>query len=163
VKTSILIDFSNTISTTESENEALEIFLEYIRRKYHIAEQILDKFVNIRHQKLIERENNFKTFMEINAEILKENFGIQLSYDDIEYYYYIHCKNLKLREGYHEFVNYSSLKLRSLLLFSTPPVSGDSLKRNDWRVDISLKYSDLPSTSMCLEAFKSAFNSNPQF
>jgi len=91
VKTSILIDFSNTVSTTESENEALEIFLEYIRRKYHIAEQILDKFVNIRHQKLIERENNFKTFMEINAEILKENFGIQFSYDDIEYYYNIHC------------------------------------------------------------------------
>ena len=106
MKTSILIDFSNTVSTTESENEALEIFLEYIRRKYHIAEQILDKFVNIRHQKLIERENNFKTFMEINAEILKENFGIQFSYDDIEYYYNIHCKNLKLREGYNEFIKF---------------------------------------------------------
>ena len=57
MKTSILIDFSNTISTKESENEALEIFLEFIRTKYHIEEQIIGKFVNIRHQKLIEREN----------------------------------------------------------------------------------------------------------
>jgi hypothetical protein len=147
-----LIDFSNTISTTESENEALEIFLEFIRTKYHIEEQIIGKIVNIRHQKLIERENNLRTLMEINAEIPKEHFKIQLSYDDIEYYYKAHCKILKLRNGYNEFVNYSSLKLRSLLLFSSPPMSGDSLKRNDWLVESSLKHSDLPSTSMFLEA-----------
>jgi len=35
-------------------------------------------------------------------------------------------------------VTYSSLKLRSLLLFSPPPVSGDSLKRNDWLGDFPL-------------------------
>ena len=44
-----------------------------------------------------------------------------------------------------------------------PPVSGVSSNRNDWLADSSLKYSDLPSTSMFLEAFKSALSSKPQF
>jgi len=35
-------------------------------------------------------------------------------------------------------VNYSSLKLRSLLLVSTPPVGGDSSNRNHWLVDFPL-------------------------
>ena len=35
-------------------------------------------------------------------------------------------------------VNYSSLKLRSLLLVSSPPVNGDSSNRNDWLVDFPL-------------------------
>ncbi|MGC8645112.1 MAG: hypothetical protein ACP5UO_02445, partial [Thermoplasmata archaeon] len=34
-----------------------------------------------------------------------------------------------------ELVSYSSLKLRSLLLVSPPPVSGVSLNRNDWLAD----------------------------
>ena len=74
MKTTILIDFSNTISTKESEDVVLEIFLEFIRTKYHIKEQIIGKFVNIRHQKLIERENNFRTFMEIKRGDSKRTF-----------------------------------------------------------------------------------------
>ena len=43
-----------------------------------------------------------------------------------------------------------------LLLASPMPVGMDSLNRNDWLVGNSLKYSDLPSTSMFLEALRSA-------
>ena len=50
-----------------------------------------------------------------------------------------------------------------LLLVSLMPVSMASLNRNDWLVDNSLKYSDLPSTSMFLDALRSAWRSNPQF
>ena len=110
MKISVLIDFSNTISTVESENESLKIFLEYIRKKYGIQRQIYDEFVNIRHQKLIERESNFRTFMDINMEILRENFRIRLTNDDIEYYYETHCKNLTLREGYYDFINFLKSK-----------------------------------------------------
>jgi len=35
-------------------------------------------------------------------------------------------------------ISYSSLEFRSLLMFSPPPVSGVSLKRNDWLVDFPL-------------------------
>jgi len=36
------------------------------------------------------------------------------------------------------YFRYSSLKLRSLLLVSTPPVGGDSSNRNHWLVDFPL-------------------------
>jgi len=68
-------------------------------------------------------------------------------------------KGVTINSEYQVIVSYSSLKLRSLLLASPPPMSGVSSGRNDWLADNSLKYSDLPSASMFLEAFKSAFSS----
>jgi hypothetical protein len=52
-------------------------------------------------------------------------------YSEFEFFSVVRKERLRI-------VNYSSLKHRSLLLFSPPPVSGDSLKRNDWLVDFPL-------------------------
>jgi hypothetical protein len=43
-----------------------------------------------------------------------------------------------------------------LLLVSLMPVGMDSSNRNDWLVDNSLKYSDLPSISMFLANIQSS-------
>ena len=45
-----------------------------------------------------------------------------------------------------------------LLLVSATPAGMVSLNRNDWLVDSSLKYSDLPNTSMFLAALRSAWS-----
>lgn len=102
----ILIDFSNTITTKDSEDYSLKAFLDYISKKYGIKESIFDKFVSVRHIKLIERELNFRTFMEINVEILRSYLGVNIDSSDLEKYYEFHCMHLKLRKDFLEFVRY---------------------------------------------------------
>ncbi len=102
----ILIDFSNTITTKESEDQSLFLFLDYIKNKYGIGEDIYDKFVSIRHRKLIERETDFRTFRDINCEILRDQFHINMDSEDLEKYYIFHCRNLKLRPDFSKFLRF---------------------------------------------------------
>jgi HAD superfamily hydrolase (TIGR01549 family) len=97
----IFLDFSNTITTVESENEAMDRYLSFIRERYNLDDGIFKKFRDLRSEKLIQRENKFKTFMEINMEVLRELYGIHDIYP--ERYYEYHVKFLRLRPDFHLF------------------------------------------------------------
>ncbi|MGC8618747.1 MAG: HAD family hydrolase [Thermoplasmata archaeon] len=98
----IFLDFSNTITTVESENLAIEKWLSFIREKYGLDQGIYEKFINMRLKKLVERESNFRTFMQINKEVLKEIYGIDEIYE--EEYYSFHERFLRLRDDFKEFL-----------------------------------------------------------
>lgn len=102
----LLIDFSYTITTKESEDNSVKYFLELMAKKYGIRGDIYNKFVQIRHMKLIERENKFRPFREIDSEILKDEFKIIMDNTDFEIYYDSHCKNLKLRPDFTKFLKF---------------------------------------------------------
>jgi hypothetical protein len=68
-------------------------------------------------------------------------------------------KNLVIDNGP---VNYSSLKLRSLLLVTPPPVSGDSSNRNDWLVDFPLLEEGGYSLSLSGNAPQPDFRRGPE-
>ncbi|MCL5929675.1 MAG: HAD family hydrolase [Candidatus Thermoplasmatota archaeon] len=99
----IFLDFSNTITTVESENISIYKWLDLLSSRYHIATDIRSAFSKRRLEKLIDREKNFRTFMEINHEVLSELYGISEIYE--EEYYEFHEKNLKLRPDFIDFVN----------------------------------------------------------
>lgn len=99
---SIFLDYSNTITTVESENMAIEKWLSFIRDKYNLDQGMSEKFLELRLKKLVERERNFKTFMEINREVLNELYGIKEIYEDE--YYRFHEKYLRLRDDFLPFM-----------------------------------------------------------
>ncbi len=101
----IFLDFSNTITTVESENQSMEKWLELVREKYSISPDIQENFKRMRLDKLVDREKRFRTFMEINHEVLSEMYGISDIYE--ENYYRFHEINLKLRDEFVEFIEFA--------------------------------------------------------
>ncbi|MEM3255910.1 MAG: HAD family hydrolase [Thermoplasmatales archaeon] len=99
----LFFDFSNTITTEESENQSLDKWISFLNEKYHLGDDAYEKFVRRRLEKLVEREKNFKTFMQINREVLMEYYGIE----DIseEEYYLFHEMYLRLRPDFLKFFN----------------------------------------------------------
>ncbi len=99
----IFLDFSNTITTVESENKSISDWLDLVAEKYHIGGEIHRNFGKMRMEKLIDREKNFRTFMEINREVLHELYGLM----DIleEEYYRSHEKGLVLRPDFVNFMD----------------------------------------------------------
>ncbi|MEM0136158.1 MAG: HAD family hydrolase [Thermoplasmatales archaeon] len=98
----IFLDFSNTITTVESENNSISKWLDLISRKYSLKKDIYSDFSRVRLEKLIEREGNFRTFMQINHEVLSELYGISEIYE--EDYYVFHEQNLRLRPDFISFI-----------------------------------------------------------
>ncbi|MEM0127781.1 MAG: HAD family hydrolase [Thermoplasmatales archaeon] len=97
----MFLDFSNTITTVESENLSIKAWLSFITEKYHLTGDVYEKFVKRRLEKLVEREKKFETFMEINREVLKELYGIEDIFEDD--YYKFHEKYLRLRPDFLNF------------------------------------------------------------
>lgn len=98
----IFLDFSNTITTVESENNSIYKWLDLLSNKYHIPTDIRSAFSKRRLEKLVDREKKFRTFMEINREVLWELYGISEIYE--EEYYEFHEQNLRLRPDFIDFV-----------------------------------------------------------
>jgi putative hydrolase of the HAD superfamily len=98
----ILLDFSNTITTVESENESIGKWLDLIKQRYNIKDNVHSRFKAMRLEKLVDREKRFRTFMEINREVLSEIYGISEIFE--EEYYASHEKNLRLRPDFIPFV-----------------------------------------------------------
>ncbi|MEM0136306.1 MAG: HAD family hydrolase [Thermoplasmatales archaeon] len=99
----LFFDFSNTITTEESENQSLDRWISFLNEKYHLGDDAYERFVRRRLEKLAEREKNFKTFMQINREVLKEYYGIEDVFE--EEYYRFHEMYLRLRPDFLEFFN----------------------------------------------------------
>ncbi|MGC8561629.1 MAG: HAD family hydrolase [Thermoplasmata archaeon] len=98
----IFLDFSNTITTVESENKSIFKWLDLISKKYNITTDIRSDFSKMRLEKLDDREKRFRTFMQINHEVLSELYNISEIYE--EEYYEFHEENLKLRPDFIDFV-----------------------------------------------------------
>ncbi len=98
----IFLDFSNTITTVESENRSMSLWLDLIMEKYRLKEDVLRNFAGARLKKLVDRETRFRTFMQINHEVLSELYGISEIFE--EEYYRSHERNLRLRPGFVDFI-----------------------------------------------------------
>ncbi len=112
--TAIFLDFSNTITTVESENDSLYKWLDFVGKKYHITTDIRSMFLTKRMEKLIEREKKYRTFMEINHEVLYELFSVEEIYE--EEYYRFHEENLKLRPDFIDFITLAREKFRIVMV-----------------------------------------------
>ncbi len=98
----IFLDYSNTITTVESENAYISGWLDLVAKKYSINDDFHAKFGKMRLAKLIDREKKFRTFMEINREVLFELYGLTNILE--EEYYRSHEKNLRLRPDFIDFI-----------------------------------------------------------
>lgn len=110
----LFLDFSNTITTVESENEAIERYLNLLKEKYSIKDDIRAKFTAMRMEKLVDREKRFRTFMDINIEVLSELYGITEIYQ--EEYYRSHERYLKLRPDFKDFINLTKQSFRLVMV-----------------------------------------------
>lgn len=99
--TAIFTDFSYTITTVESENMAIDGYLNFMRSRYSLSEDFIPKFKDMRNKKLVDREDNYRTFMKINEEVLFELYKIEEIYP--EDYYRFHETLLKLRLDFLKF------------------------------------------------------------
>ncbi len=144
----IFLDFSNTITTVESENLSMEQWLELVREKYNIKPDIRENFKRMRLDKLVDRESKFRTFMEINHEVLSELYGISDIYE--ENYYRFHEINLRLRAEFIEFIE--SARKRFQIVMVT-----DADNTYTWRTTSALgitKYFDSIVTAEMVRAPK---------
>ena len=98
----IFLDFSNTITTVSSENNSIKKWLDLIKEKYQINGDMHATFAKKRLAKLVDREKKFRTFMQINHEVLLELYGISEIYE--EEYYRFHEENLRLRPDFVDFI-----------------------------------------------------------
>jgi len=99
----LMLDFSNTITTVESEDNALKNYLDFVAKVDGIKDDDLyNKFTNMRSAKLIDRETNFRTFIEINREVLEELYHVKNIYE--EEYYRFHESLLKLKDDFISFI-----------------------------------------------------------
>jgi putative hydrolase of the HAD superfamily len=110
----ILLDFSNTITTVESENESIGKWLDLIKERYNIKEDVNSRFKAMRLEKLVDREKRFRTFMEINKEVLSEIYGISEIFE--EEYYASHEKNLRLRSDFIPFITQMVGKIKIIMV-----------------------------------------------
>lgn len=114
-KIALLLDFSNTITTVESEDAALKNYLEFIASKENIDDKnIVEKFTNLRSNKLIDRERRFRTFLEINKEVLKELYNLDNVYANE--YYRFHEEYLRLRDDFIPFVKFAKEYCRIVMV-----------------------------------------------
>ena len=98
----IFLDFSNTITTVESENKSMSLWLDLIVNEYRLKEDIRRNFAKARMEKLVDRETRFRSFMQINHEVLSELYGIAEIFE--EEYYRSHERNLRLRPDFVDFI-----------------------------------------------------------
>ncbi len=98
----IFLDFSNTITTVESENKSMSLWLDLIVNEYRLKEDIRRNFAKARMEKLVDRETRFRSFMQINHEVLSELYGISEIFE--EEYYRSHERNLRLRPDFVDFI-----------------------------------------------------------
>lgn len=110
----IFLDFSNTITTVESENRSISKWLDLLIEKYHLDDSLITDFRRIRLDKLVDRERKFRTFMQINHEVLSELFGISEIFE--EDYYRLHEQNLRLRPDFLEFITGARERLQVLMV-----------------------------------------------
>ncbi|MCL5874157.1 MAG: HAD family hydrolase [Candidatus Thermoplasmatota archaeon] len=99
----IFLDYSNTITTVESENASISKWLDFIAEKYQINGDVHATFAKMRLEKLIDREKRFRTFMEINREVFLELYGLTYIFE--EDYYRSHERNLRLRPDFINFIS----------------------------------------------------------
>lgn len=110
----IFLDFSNTITTVESENTSISLWLDLIAEEYHIRDDIRTRFPKRRLEKLVDREKRFRTFMEINREVLSELYGLTQIFE--EEYYRSHERNLRLRPDFIGFIRDASKKFQIVMV-----------------------------------------------
>jgi putative hydrolase of the HAD superfamily len=111
----LFLDFSNTITTVDSEDMALTKYLEFVKEKNGIADgDIFVKFRQLRSRKLVDRERDFRTFVEINKEVLQELYHVPETYD--EDYFQFHEKYLELREDFVPFVRLARKKVKVVMI-----------------------------------------------
>ncbi len=102
-KNTLMLDFSNTITTVASEDNALKNYLEFVANTEGIIDdELFNKFTNLRSIKLIDRETNFRTFVEINREVWKELYNVDNIHEDD--YYRFHESLLKLKDDFIPFI-----------------------------------------------------------
>ncbi len=111
----LMLDFSNTITTVESEDNALKNYLEFVAKIENIKDNNLyNKFTNLRSLKLIDRETNFRTFIEINREVLDELYHVKNIHE--EEYYRFHESFLKLKDDFIPFIEDVKEKINVILV-----------------------------------------------
>lgn len=111
----IFMDFSNTITTVKSEYEAVSKYLDFIKERYQINDDVFGKFTRLRFRKLDERvEGDFRTFMGINKETLFELYGITEMF--AEEYYRFHEEYLRLRPDFKDFIDAVKPKFSILMV-----------------------------------------------
>lgn len=111
----LMLDFSNTITTVESEDMALKEYLNYVSEKENICDDnIFQRFTELRSIKLIEREKKFATFVEINREVLWELYRVKNIHE--EEYYKFHEKYLRLRPDFIPFAEFVSRRVNIVMI-----------------------------------------------